>query len=78
MPLWVLNIANDYFGRISWVMREGAALVCPKSGYSASTGGQNTTTTSQYRVGEISTNKKQRLAEEPIRKENQSDTTDGQ
>ena len=63
---------------ISWVMREGAALVCPKSGYSASTEGQNTTTASQLREGEISTNKKQRLMNEPIREENQSDRFDGQ
>ena len=41
----------DKCGQISWVMKEVAALVCPKSGYSASKGGQNTTTTSQCRVG---------------------------
>ena len=65
----------DKCGKLSWVMREGAALVCPKSGSNASTEGQNATTASQLREGEISTNKKQRVIKEPIREENQFETS---
>ena len=68
----------DECGKISWTMREGAILVCPKSGLSTSKEGQNTTTDDQLRVGNISTNKKLRICSdenEPIRLETQVDST---
>ena len=68
----------DKNGKISWTMREGAVLVCPKAGSSTSREGQNTATVDQLRVGNNSTNKKLRISSEgnePIRLEAQVDRT---
>ena len=68
----------DKNGKISWTMREGAVLLCPKAGSSTSKEGQNTAIDDQLRVGNTSTNKKLRIysdGNEPIRLEAQVDST---
>ena len=69
----------DKCGRVSWTMREGATLVCPKSGYSTSKEGQKEAISTQLREGGNSTNKKQRFysgEDGPIREEIQPDRTE--
>ena len=51
----------DKSGQISWTMREGTTLVCPKSGSSASNEGQNAAVNTYLREVTKPINKKQRI-----------------
>ena len=57
----------DKSGQISWTMREGTTLVCPKSGSSASNEGQNAAVNTYLREVTKPINKNDLIRqEEPI------------